>query len=51
MAFPPGTFTNLPPKTWEFSETRDEEVVFEITGVGPTSFDYLNPSDDPRKPK
>ena len=50
-AFPAGTFTHLPPNTWEFSETRDEEVVFEIVGVAPTGIEYLNPEDDPRKRK
>jgi hypothetical protein len=49
IAFPPGTFSHVPPKVWQFAETRDEEVVFQITGVGPTSIDYLNPGDNPRK--
>lgn len=49
MAFPPGTFSHVPPKVWQFAETRDEEVVFQITGVGPTGIDYLDPADDPRK--
>ena len=51
MAFPPGTFSHVPPKVWQFAETRDEEVVFQIAGVGPTGIDYLNADDDPRKPK
>jgi hypothetical protein len=51
MVFPPGTFSHVPPKVWQFAETRDEEVVFQITGIGPTGIDYLNASDDPRKPK
>ena len=50
MAFPPGTFSHVPPKVWQFAETRDEEVVFQITGIGPTGIDYLNVADDPRKP-
>jgi hypothetical protein len=29
--------------------TRDEELIFEITGIGPIGIDYLNPEDDPRK--
>jgi hypothetical protein len=49
MAFPPGTFSHVPPKVWQFAETRDEEVVFQITGIGPTAIDYLNAGDDPRK--
>lgn len=51
MAFPPGTFSHVPSKVWQFAETRDEEVVFQITGVGPTGIDYLNAADDPRKPR
>ncbi|WP_147250288.1 cupin domain-containing protein [Bradyrhizobium sp. MOS003] len=51
MAFPAGTFSHVPPKVWQFAETRGEEVVFQITGVGPTGIDYLNPSEDPRKPQ
>lgn len=51
LSFPPGTFSHVPPKVWQFAETRDEEVVFEITGIGPTGIDYLNSEDDPRKQK
>ncbi len=51
MAFPPGTFSHVPPKVGQFAETRDEEVVFQITGIGPTGIDYLNVADDPRKPQ
>ncbi|MBR0971246.1 MULTISPECIES: cupin domain-containing protein [Bradyrhizobium] len=51
LSFPPGTFSHVPPKVWQFAETRDEEVVFEITGIGPTGIDYLNAEDDPRKQK
>ncbi|MHC2333513.1 cupin domain-containing protein [Bradyrhizobium sp. USDA 4454] len=51
LSFPPGTFSHVPPKVWQFAETRDEEVIFEITGIGPTGIDYLNPEDDPRKHK
>jgi hypothetical protein len=49
MAFPVGTFSHVPPRVWQFSETRDEEVVFQITGIGPARIDYLDPADDPRK--
>lgn len=49
MAFPAGTVSNVPPKVWQFAETRDEEVIFEVTGIGPTGITYLNPNDDPRK--
>src|SRR3954469_5798457 len=51
LSFPPGTFSHVPPKVWQFAETRDEEVIFEITGIGPTGIDYLHSEDDPRKRK
>jgi len=47
--FPPGTFSNVPQNVWQFAETKDEEVVFQISGIGPTGINYLNPADDPRK--
>jgi quercetin dioxygenase-like cupin family protein len=46
IAFPPGTVSYVPPTVWQFAETRDEEVVFQITGIGPTRIDYLNPEDN-----
>lgn len=49
LAFPAGTFSHVPPKVWQFAETRDEEVVFQITGIGPTDINYLDPDSDPRK--
>lgn len=51
MAFPVGTVSNVPPKVWQFAETRDEEVIFQVTGIGPTGITYLDPNDDPRKPQ
>lgn len=51
LSFPPGTYSHVPPKVWQFAETRNEEVIFEITGIGPTGIDYLNAEDDPRKQK
>jgi hypothetical protein len=41
LSFPPGTFSHVPSKVWQFAETRDEEVVFEITGIGPTGYRLL----------
>lgn len=49
VAFPIGTFSHVPPQVWQFAETRDEEVIFQVTGVGLTRVDYLDPADDPRK--
>jgi hypothetical protein len=47
IAFPPGTVSYVPPTVWQFAETRGEEVVFQITGIGPTRIDFLNPEDNP----
>lgn len=51
VAFPAGTFAHVPPRTWNFAETRTEEVIFQITGIGPTGIEYLDAADDPRKPQ
>lgn len=51
LPLPPGTLTYVPVKAWQFAETRDEEVVIQIIGIGPTGIDYLNPQDDPRQQK
>ncbi len=48
-AFPAGTFSYGPPNVWQFAETRDEEVIFQVSGIGPARIDYLDPADDPRK--
>jgi quercetin dioxygenase-like cupin family protein len=49
QAFPAGTVSNVPVGVWQFAETHDEPVVFEIVGIGPTGIEYLNAGDDPRK--
>ncbi|WP_245284413.1 carbohydrate porin [Bradyrhizobium sp. WSM2254] len=38
-SFPARTLTHVPPKAWQFAKTRDEEVIFEITGIGPTTIE------------
>jgi pimeloyl-ACP methyl ester carboxylesterase/quercetin dioxygenase-like cupin family protein len=48
-ALPPGSFYTEPPGEPHFAETGDEAVVVQITGVGPSSTDYTDPSQDPRK--
>jgi uncharacterized RmlC-like cupin family protein len=48
-ALPPGSFYTEPPGEPHFAETGDEAVVVQITGVGPSSTDYVDPSQDPRK--
>jgi uncharacterized RmlC-like cupin family protein len=50
-ALPPGSFYTEPPSTPHFAETGDEAVVVQITGVGPSSTDYVDPAQDPRRHK
>lgn len=50
-ALPPGSFYTEPPSVAHFAETGDEAVVVQITGFGPSSTDYVDPTEDPRKRK
>ena len=45
---PPGSFYTEPPGRNHFAETRDEPVVVQITGFGPSSTEYADKSQDPR---
>jgi quercetin dioxygenase-like cupin family protein len=36
-AYPAGTFFTEPPKMAHYAEAKDTEVVFDVTGIGPTS--------------
>jgi pimeloyl-ACP methyl ester carboxylesterase/uncharacterized RmlC-like cupin family protein len=49
-SLPPGSFYTEPPGQPHFAETGDEAVVVQITGVGPSSTEYVDPAQDPRKP-
>jgi len=49
-ALPAGSYYTEPPNRAHFAETRDEGVVVQITGVGPSATKYLDPASDPRKP-
>lgn len=51
VAFPAGTVSHVPVGVWQFAETREEAVVFQIVGLGPTGIDYRNPDEDPRQAK
>lgn len=46
---PAGSFYTEPPGSNHFAMTRDEGVVIQITGVGPSSTTYANPDDDPNR--
>jgi pimeloyl-ACP methyl ester carboxylesterase len=48
-ALPPGSFYTEPANRTHFAETRDEPVVVQITGVGPSSTWYVDPASDPRR--
>jgi quercetin dioxygenase-like cupin family protein len=48
-ALPPGSFYTEPADHAHFAETRDEPVVIQITGVGPSSTTYLDATADPRR--
>ena len=46
---PVGSFYTEPSNRAHFAETRDEPVIVQITGVGPSSTQYIDPSSDPRR--
>lgn len=48
-ALPPGSYYTEPPGQNHFAETGDEPVLVQITGFGPSSTDYVDPLNDPRK--
>src|ERR1700704_2481760 len=48
-ALPPGSFYTEPPSRNHFAETGDETVVVQITGFGPSSTEYVDATQDPRK--
>jgi pimeloyl-ACP methyl ester carboxylesterase len=50
-ALPAGSFYTEPPSKSHFAETGDEAVVVQITGFGPSSTDYVDPTLDPRRRK
>ena len=49
-ALPPGSYYTEPPNRTHFAETRDEAVILQITGFGPSATEYVDPSSDPRRP-
>jgi len=48
---PSGSFYTEPPGRNHFAETADEPVIVQITGFGPSSTEYVDKSQDPRRPK
>jgi uncharacterized RmlC-like cupin family protein len=49
-ALPAGSLYTEPPHRVHFAETRDEPVVLQITGFGPSGTVYVDASKDPRSP-
>jgi len=50
-ALPPGSFYTEPPGRTHFAETGEEAVTVQITGFGPSSTEYVDSAQDPRKHK
>ena len=48
-SLPPGSFYTEPPSRNHFAKTDDEPVVVQITGFGPSSTEYVDATQDPRK--
>ncbi|PSL22995.1 cupin domain-containing protein [Chitinophaga ginsengisoli] len=48
---PVGSIYSEIPDQNHFAMTRDEPVIVEITGYGASGVTYVNPADDPGKPK
>ena len=48
-ALPPGSFYTKPANRTHFAETRDEPVIVQITGIGPSSTRCVDPATDPRR--
>jgi hypothetical protein len=44
-----GSFYTEPPSEAHFAETGDEAVIVQITGFGPSSTFYVDPTQDPRR--
>lgn len=48
-SLPPGSYYTEPPSRNHFAATGDEPVVVQITGFGPSSTEYVDTTQDPRK--
>jgi quercetin dioxygenase-like cupin family protein len=48
-ALPAGSFYTEPPNANHFAMTRDEVVVLQITGTGPSGTAYVDPANDPAR--
>ena len=48
-AFPPGSVVLVPGKASHFHWAKSGDYDVQVSGVGPTTAQYINPADDPRK--
>ena len=48
-ALPAGSFYTEPSERSHFAETRDTEVIVQITGFGPSSTRYIDPASAPQR--
>jgi hypothetical protein len=48
-ALPAGSFHTEPSHRSHFVETRAEDVIVQITGVGPSSTRYIDPVSEPQR--
>jgi quercetin dioxygenase-like cupin family protein len=48
-ALPPGSVYTEPPNVDHFAVTKDEPVVVQITGMGPSATAYVDPRNDPTR--
>jgi pimeloyl-ACP methyl ester carboxylesterase len=48
-ALPAGSFYTEPSDRSHFAETRDSDVIVQITGVGPSSTRYIDPASGPQR--
>ena len=46
---PPGGYMKHPAKAPHYDGAKNDEVVVQITGMGPVTTEYINPADDPNK--
>ena len=46
---PPGGYMKHPAKAAHYDGAKKDEVIVQITGMGPVTTEYINPADDPNK--
>ena len=48
-AYQPGSFQVYSANTYHYGLTKDDAVIFQVHGYGPTALIYFDPAEDPRK--